>query len=322
MRAIVALVAALAIFAGSAHGAETGYPNKPIRLVVPFPPGGTTDVIGRLIGQQLSTRLGQQFVIDNRPGAGGSIGTDIVAKAPADGYTLLLGTVATHSINPSLYARLPYDAVKDFAPISLLATLPNVLVVNPSLPVRSVRELVALAKAKPGTLTFASGGNGTTHHLSGELFKRMAGVDMTHVPYKGNAPAIADVLGGQVSMMFDNIGNSLPHIKAGKLRALALTGAVRAPVLPSLPTLTELGFAGFNITSWFGLFAPAGTPQPIVERLNTEVNRALHDNQVRGLLASEGIEAQVDTPEQFRLFLQAEAVRWAKLVKESGAHID
>ena len=322
MRAIVALVAALAIFVGSAHGADTGYPNKPIRLVVPFPAGGTTDVMGRLIGQQLSVRLGQQFVIDNRPGAGGSIGTDIVAKAPADGYTLLLGGVATQSINPSLYARLPYDAVKDFAAVSLLATLPNVLVVNPSLPVRSVQELVALAKAKPGTLTFASGGNGTTHHLSGELFKRMAGVDMTHVPYKGNAPAIADVLGGQVSMMFDNIGNSLPHIKAGKLRALAVTGAVRAPVLPSLPTLSELGFTGFNITSWFGLFAPAGTPQPILERLNIEVNRALHDKQVRELLAGEGIEAQGNTPEQFRVFLQAEAVRWAKLVKESGAHID
>ena len=322
MRAIVALVAALAIFVGSAHGADTGYPNKPIRLVVPFPAGGTTDVMGRLIGQQLSVRLGQQFVIDNRPGAGGSIGTDIVAKAPADGYTLLLGGVATHSINPSLYARLPYDAVKDFAAVSLLATLPNVLVVNPSLPVRSVQELVALAKAKPGALTFASGGNGTTHHLSGELFKRMAGVDMTHVPYKGNAPAIADVLGGQVSMMFDNIGNSLPHIKAGKLRALAVTGAVRAPVLPSLPTLSELGFTGFNITSWFGLFAPAGTPQPILERLNIEVNRALHDKQVRELLAGEGIEAQGNTPEQFRVFLQAEAVRWAKLVKESGAHID
>jgi tripartite-type tricarboxylate transporter receptor subunit TctC len=322
MRAIVALVAALAIFVGSARAADTGYPNKPIRLVVPFPAGGTTDVIGRLIGQQLSARLGQQFIIDNRPGAGGSIGADIVAKAPPDGYTLLLGAVATHSINPSLYAKLPYDAVKDFAPISLLATLPNVLVVNPSLPVRSVQELVALAKAKPGTLTFASGGNGTTHHLSGELFKRMAGVDMTHVPYKGNAPAIADVLGGQVSMMFDNIGNSLPHIKAGKLRALAVTGAVRAPVLPNLPTLAELGFKDFNITSWFALFAPAGAPQPIVERLNIEVNRALHDKQVRELLASEGIEAQGNTPDQFRVFLQTEAVRWAKLVKESGAHID
>jgi tripartite-type tricarboxylate transporter receptor subunit TctC len=322
MRAIVALVAALAIFVGPARGADTGYPNKPIRLVVPFPPGGTTDVIGRLIGQQLSIRLGQQFVIDNRPGAGGSIGTDIVAKAPADGYTLLLGTVASQSINPSLYAHLPYNAAKDFAPISMLGVLPNVLVVNPSLPVHSVQELVALTKAKPGTLTFASGGNGTTHHLAGELFKRMAGVDMTHVPYKGNAPAITDVLGGQISMMFDNINNSLPYIKAGKLRALAVTGAVRAPIVANLPTLAELGFAGYDITAWFALFAPAGTPQPVIERLNIEVNRALRERQVRELLAAEGIEAQSSTPQQLNAFLQTEAVRWAKLVKESGAHID
>jgi len=322
MRAIIALFAALASLAGPTHGADTGYPNKPIRLVVPFPPGGTTDVIGRLIGQQLSIRFAQQFVIDNRPGAGGSIGTDIVAKAPADGYTLLLGTVASQSINPSLYAHLPYNPAKDFAPISMLGALPNVLVVNPSLPVRSVQELVALAKAKPGTLTFASGGNGTTHHLAGELFKRMAGVDMTHVPYKGNAPAITDVLGGQISMMFDNINNSLPYIKAGKLRALAVTGAVRAPIVANLPTLAELGFAGYDITAWFALFAPAGTPQPVIQRLNIEVNRALGERQVRELLAAEGIQAQSSTPQQLNAFLQTEAVRWAKLVKESGAHID
>jgi tripartite-type tricarboxylate transporter receptor subunit TctC len=315
-----AVLVAFALAVGYAQSAD--YPSKSVRLVVPFPAGGTTDVMGRLIGQQLSARLGQQFIIDNRPGAAGGIGTDVVAKSPADGYTLLLGAVATHSINPSLYGHLPYDSVKDFAPISLLGTLPNVLVVNPSLPVRSVQELIALAKAKPGTLTFASGGNGTTHHLSGELFKRMAGVDMTHVPYKGNAPAITDVIGGQVNVMFDNISNSLPHIKAGKLRALAVTGPARSPVLPNVPTLAELGFAGYNITSWFGLFAPAGTPQPIVSRLNATVNAALHDKQVRDLLASEGIEAQGNSLEQFHAFLQTERVRWAKLVKESGAHID
>ena len=315
-----AVLVAFALAVGYAQSAD--YPSKSVRLVVPFPAGGTTDVMGRLIGQQLSARLGQQFIIDNRPGAAGGIGTDVVAKSPADGYTLLLGAVATHSINPSLYGHLPYDPVKDFAPISLLGTLPNVLVVNPSLPVRSVQELIALAKAKPGTLTFASGGNGTTHHLSGELFKRMAGVDMTHVPYKGNAPAITDVIGGQVNVMFDNISNSLPHIKAGKLRALAVTGPVRSPVLPNVPTLAELGFPGYNITSWFGLFAPAATPQPIVSRLNATVNAALHDKQVRDLLASEGIEAQGNSLEQFHAFLQTERVRWAKLVKESGAHID
>jgi tripartite-type tricarboxylate transporter receptor subunit TctC len=317
-----AVLLVLTLFAGYANSVETTYPTKPVRLVVPFPAGGTTDTIGRLIGQQLSARLGQQFVIDNRPGAAGGIGADIVAKASADGYTILLGTVATHSINPSLYARLPYDAVRDFAPISLLATSPNVLVVNPMLPARSVQELVALAKAKPGALTFASGGNGTTHHLAGELFKGMAGVDMTHVPYKGNAPAITDVIGGQVNVMFDNIGNSLPHIKAGKLRALAVTGPVRSPVLPNAPTLAELGFGGYNITPWFGLFAPAGTPQTIITRLNAAVNAALHDKQVRDLLRSEGIEAQGNSLEQFRAFLQAESVRWSKLVKESGAHID
>jgi tripartite-type tricarboxylate transporter receptor subunit TctC len=322
MRAIAALLIGLSVLIGHAQAADPAYPSKPVRLVVPFPPGGTTDVLGRLVGQQLSTRLGQQFVIDNRPGAGGGIGTDIVAKAPADGYTLLLGAVATHSINPSLYARLPYNAVKDFAAISLLGTLPNVLVVNPSLPVHSVQELIALAKAKPGTLTFASGGNGTTHHLSGELFKRMAGVDMTHVPYKGNAPAITDVIGGQVNIMFDNISNSLPHIKANKLRALAVTGLVRAPVLPNVATLNEQGFSGYNIMSWFGLFAPAGTPQPVLDRLNAAVSAAMHDKQVRELLASEGIEAQGNSAEQFRAFLQTDAARWAKLVKESGAHID
>jgi len=322
MRLLVALLIGLSFLVGEARAADAPYPSKPVRLVVPFPPGGTTDVLGRLVGQQLSVRLGQQFVIDNRPGAGGGIGTDIVAKAPADGYTLLLGAVATHSINPSLYARLPYDAVKDFAPISLLGTLPNVLVVNPSLPVRSVHELIALAKAKPGTLTFASGGNGTTHHLSGELFKRMAGVDMTHVPYKGNAPAITDVIGGQVNLMFDNISNSLPHIKANKLRALAVTGLVRSPVLPNVATLNEQGFSGYNITSWFGLFAPAGTPQPVLDRLNAAVSAAMHEKPVRELLASEGIEAQGNSPEQFRAFLQTDAARWAKLVKESGARID
>lgn len=299
------------------------YPSKPIRLVVPFPAGGTTDVLGRLLAQQLTTRLGQQIIVDNRPGAAGGIGADVVAKSAGDGYTLLLGAVSTHSINPSLYARLSYDAVKDFVPISLVGTLPNVLVVNPGVPAKSVQELVALAKAKPpGTLNFASGGNGTTHHLAGELFKHMAGVDMTHVPYKGNAPAITDVIGGQVTMMFDNINNSLPHIKANKLRPLAVTGATRSPVLPNVPTLAEQGFAGYNITSWFGLFAPAGTPQPVVAKLNAAVMAAMHDKQVRELLASEGIEAQGNTPDQFRTFLQSESTRWAKIVKDSGAHVD
>jgi tripartite-type tricarboxylate transporter receptor subunit TctC len=278
--------------------------------------------MARLLGRRLEQRLGKPFVIDNRPGAGGNIGSDVVAKARADGYTLLLGGVATHAINPSLYARMQFDPIKDFAPISLLVTLPNVLVVNPALPVHSMPELIALAKAKPASLTFASGGNGTTHHLSGELFERMAGIEMTHVPYKGNAPAIADVLGGQVNLMFDNIGNSLPYIKAGKLRALAVTGPARSSVLPNLPTMAELGFPSFNITSWLALFAPAGTPKPIVEQLNAETNSTLQEKQVRDILAAEGMEAQGGTPEQFRAFLRSEIARWSKLVKESGAHID
>src|SRR4051812_33916750 len=298
------------------------YPSKPVKIVVPFPPGGSVGAVARILGQKLSSKFGKQFVIENRPGAGGNIGSDFVAKAPRDGYTLLLAGVSSHAINPSLYPQLPYDPVKDFTPICLVYSLPNVLVVNPAVPAKSIQELVALAKAKPGTLTFASSGNGTTLHLSGELFKRMAGVDITHVPYKGNAPAVTDVIGGQVNVMFDNVSNSLPHIKANKLRALAVTGLVRAPVLPNVATLDEQGFSGYNITSWFALFAPAGTPQPVLDRLNAAVTAAMHDKQVRELLASEGVEAQGSSSEQFRAFLQTDAARWAKLVKESGAHID
>src|SRR3954470_20018697 len=296
------------------------YPSKPVKIVVPFPPGGSVDAVARILGQKLSSKFGKQFVIENRPGAGGNIGSDFVAKAPRDGYTLLLAGVSSHAINPSLYPQLPYDPVKDFTPICLVYSLPNVLVVNPAVPAKSVQELVALAKAKPGTLTFASSGNGTTLHLSGELFKRMAGVDITHVPYKGNAPAVTDVIGGQVNLMFDNINNSLPHIKAGKLRALAVTGPTRIKVLPDVPTLADSGFRGYSILSWGGLFGPAGLSKPVVDRLNAEVNDALRDKQVRELLVSEGIDVQGDTPKQFQAFLLAEIARWSKLVKESGAH--
>jgi tripartite-type tricarboxylate transporter receptor subunit TctC len=307
-------------FAGLA--AAQDYPSKPVKLVVPFPAGGSVDAVARILGQKLSLKLGQQFVIENRPGAGGNIGSDFVAKAPRDGYTLLLAGVSSHAINPSLYAQLPYDAVKDFTSICLVYSLPNVLVVNPSIQAKSVQELVALAKAKPASLTFASSGNGTTLHLSGELFKRMAGVDIVHVPYKGNAPAVTDLIGGQVNLMFDNINNSLPHIKSGKLRALAVTGSIRSKVLPEIPTLAESGFRGFSILSWGGVFGPAGLPRPVVDRLNTAINDALRDKQLRELLASEGIEVQGDTPEEFHAFLLGEISRWSKLVKESGAHID
>jgi tripartite-type tricarboxylate transporter receptor subunit TctC len=309
-------------FAATGLATAQEYPSKPVKLIVPFPAGGSVDAVARILAQKLSSKLGKQFVVENRPGAGGNIGSDFVAKAPRDGYTLLLAGVSSHAINPSLYPQLPYHPVKDFTPICLVYSLPNVLVVNPSLPVKSVQELVTLAKAKPGTLTFASSGNGTTLHLSGELFKRMAGIDITHVPYKGNAPAVTDLIGGQVNLMFDNINNSLPHIKAGKLRALAVTGSTRSKVLPDIPTLAESGFPGYSILSWGGVFGPAGLSEPVVNRLNAAVNEALRDKQVREVLISEGIEVQGDTPEQFQKYLLAEISRWSRLVKESGAHID
>src|SRR4030095_4088305 len=259
---VLALVASLAC-------AQT-YPTKPIRLVVPFPPGGATDILARAVAQKLTETWGQSVVVDNRPGAGGNIGTELVAKAAPDGYTLEMGTVGTHAINASLYAKIPFDHVKDIAAVILVAGVPNVLVVNPSVPVNSVQELIAYTKANPGKLNFASSGAGTSIHLSGELFKVMAGVKMTHVPYKGSAPALQDLLGGQVQLMFDNLPPSLPQIKAGKLRALAVTSLARAPALPDVPTLSESGLPGFDASSWFGILAPAGTPGPPCPTPHTE----------------------------------------------------
>src|SRR5438034_5972010 len=255
-----ALAAALLVVAAPVALGQVAYPTKPVRLVVPFPAGGTTDLLARAAAQKLSEAWGQQVIVDNRPGAAGNIGAELVAKAAPDGYTLLMGTVGTHAINASLYAKMPYDHVKDFAPVILVAGVPNVLVVNPSLPVHSVQELIAYAKANPGKLNFASSGSGTSIHLSGELFKVMTGVQMTHVPYKGSAPALQDLLGGQVQLMFDNLPPSLPQIKAGRLRALAVTSATRAPALPDVPTVAEAGLPGFEASSWFGVLAPAGTP--------------------------------------------------------------
>ena len=250
---------------GVAEGAARE-PAKPVRPYGPFPAGGTTDILARAVAQKLTEAWGQQVIVDNRPGAGGNIGSELVAKSTPDGYTLLMGTVGTHAINPSLYARMPYDHVKDFTPVILVAGVPNVLVVNPSLPVHSVQELIAYAKANPGKLNFASSGNGTSIHLAGELFKTMTGVQMTHIPYKGSAPALADLLGGQVQLMFDNLPSSLPFIKAGRLRSLAVTSGTRAAALPDLPTLAESGLAGFEASAWFGVLAPAGTPHDIVAK--------------------------------------------------------
>jgi len=298
------------------------YPNHAIRLVVPFPAGGTTDILARAVAQKLTESLGQSVVVDNRPGAGGNIGADVVAKSQPDGYTLLMGTVGTHAINPSVYAKMPYDHIKDFVPVVLVAGVPNVLVVNPSLPVNSVADLIKLAKAKPGTINFASSGNGTSIHLSGELFKTMAGVDMTHVPYKGSAPALTDLIAGQVQVMFDNLPSSLPQIKAGKLHAIAVTSLQRAPALPDVPTMSESGLPGFEASSWFGVLGPAGTPPAVVAKLNGEVNKWLQTPQAREQLLAQGAQAAGGSPEQFAAFIRAETDKWAKVVKASGAKID
>lgn len=315
-----ALLAALALTAAGA--AAQSYPTKPIRLVVPFPPGGTTDILAREVGQRLSASLGQPVVIDNRPGAAGNIGSELVAKSAPDGYTLLMCTVSTHAINPNLYAKLPYDHVADFAPVVLVASVPNVLEVTPSLPVNTVADLIKLAKEKPGQINFASSGSGTSIHLSGELFKTMAGVDMTHVPYKGSAPALTDLIGGQVQVMFDNLPSSLPQIKAGKLRAIAVTSAQRAPALPNVPTIAESGLPGFEATSWFGVVAPAGTPPAIVARLNADVNQWLQTPEAKEKLLAQGAAAAGGSPEQFAAYIRAETEKWAKVVKASGAKVD
>jgi len=309
-------------FGAPASAQAPAYPTKPVRIVVPFPAGGATDILARAVAQKLTETWGQAFVVDNRPGAGGNIGSELVAKAAPDGYTLEMGTVGTHAINASLYAKMPYDHVKDFAPIILVAGVPNVLVVNPAVPVNSVQELIAYAKANPGKLNFASSGNGTSIHLSGELFKVMAGVQMTHIPYKGSAPALADLLGGQVQLMFDNLPPSLPQIKGGKLRALGVTSAARAPALPDTPTIAESGLPGFDASSWFGLLAPAGTPPAIIAKLNTEIAKWLATPEAKEKLVAIGANIAGGTPEDFARHVQAETAKWAKVVKESGAKVD
>ena len=294
---------------------------RTIKLIVPSAPGGVTDILARLLGDHIARTQGATVVIDNRPGAGGVIGSELVAKAAPDGYTLLMGTVGTHAINPSLYAKMPYDHVKEFAPVILVAGVPNVLVVNPDLPIKSVPELIAYAKANPGKLNFASSGSGTSIHLSGELFKAMTGVQMTHVPYKGSAPALTDLIGGQVQLMFDNLPSSLAFIKAGKLRALAVTSASRAPALPDVPTVADT-VPGFEASSWFGVLAPAGTPPEIIARINGEVTKWLATPEAKEKLTAQGANVAGGTPQDFAKHIQAETAKWAKVVKESGAKVD
>jgi tripartite-type tricarboxylate transporter receptor subunit TctC len=289
---------------------------------VPFPPGGSLDVVARAIGQKLTDAWGQPVIIDNRPGAGGNIGADLVAKASPDGYTILEGALSTHAVNISLYGRLPYDPIKDFAPISLVAVTPNVLVINPTAPFNTVPELIAYAKANPGKLSFGSGSNGSAGHLAGELFDSMAGVQMTHIPYKGAAPAVIDLIAGHVSLMFDNLSSALPNIKAARVRAIAVTTLKRSPLLPDVVTISESGLRGFDVSTWFGIFAPAGTPPDIVAKLNGEIVRVLHTRDMRERLALLGAEPIGNQPDEFAAFIKTEIPKYAKVIKASGAKAD
>ncbi len=312
----------LPLLASSGPLFAQAYPAKAVKLVIPFPPGGPLDLAGRAIGQKLQDAWGQPVVIENRPGAGGNIGADAVAKAAPDGYTLVMGALSTHAVNPHLFAKMPYDALKDFAPVTLVAVTPNVLVLNPAVPAANVRELVALAKASPGKLSFASGSNGSAGHLAGELFKTLAGIDIVHVPYKGGAPAMQDLLGGQVQFMFDNLANSTAQLKAGKLKAFAVTTAKRSVFAPELPTMAEAGVPGFDISTWYGILAPAGTPPDIVKKLNAEIVRILASEDMRDKLKAQGAEPSPTSPEEFATFIRAEWTKYAKIVKDSGAKVD
>jgi tripartite-type tricarboxylate transporter receptor subunit TctC len=304
------------------HAGAQPYPSKPIRLVVPYPAGGPLDTVARLLGQKVSDSTKQPVIVDNKPGAGGNIGADAVAKAAPDGYTILMGAVATHAINPTLYAAMPYDAGRDFIPVTQVASTPNVLVVNSSVPAASVREFIAYAKANPGKLNFGSGGTGSAGHLAGELFKTMAGVDMTHVPYKGAAPAMNDLIGGQVQLMFDNLASSLAQVRAGRIKALAVTTARRSALAPELPTIAESGLPGFDINTWFGIFVPAGTPPEVVERLHAEFARALAAPDVRERMIALGAEPAGSKPEEFAAYIRAEADKYARVIRASGAKAD
>jgi len=311
----------LAITIPNAHADD--YPNRAIRFVVGFPPGGPSDLLTRTIAQKLSERLGQPVVADNRPGAGGNLAADIVAKAPPDGYTLLMGNIGMLAANASLYGHLPFDPLKDLAPIILIGAQPNILVVHPSLPARSVAALIALATAKPGQLDYASSGNGAPSHLSAELFKAMARVDIVHVAYRGAAPALNDLIAGQgVQLMFATSVSVLPFIHADTLRALAVTTAARSPLLPDLPTLQEAGLPGYESTTWHGVVTTAGTPSALIDRLNTEIGAILALPDVRQVLATQGVDIIGGTPAQFSAYIRAEIPKWAEIVRVSGAHVD
>ncbi len=318
MKRLVVLLAMLV----HAAGANAQWPAKPVRLICPYP-GGPVDISSRVIAQQLQEALGQPVLVETKPGAGGVIAADYVAKSPGDGYTLLMGAIATHAINPALMPNLPYDPIRDFRHVALVVQVPNVLIVNSDLPAKNVGELIALAKSRPGKLDFGSGSTGSTGHLAGELFKQMTGTYMVHIPYKASAPAVLDLMSGRLHLIFDNLASSLPNIKAGKVRALAVTTAKRTNFLPQLPTLDESGLKGFNMTTWWGVMVPAKTPNEVVNRLSTEIVRALETPDIRERMLAMGSETpSVRTPEAFSAFIESEKALYAKLVKVSGAKPD
>lgn len=302
--------------------AAQNYPAKPLRLIAPYPPGGTSDIIARLLGQKLTDAWGQQVVVDNRAGANGGIGSELAAKSPADGYTMLVGNMTPIAANPSLYRKLGYDSLRDFSGVSLVAAGPNVLVINPALPVKSVKELIAYAKARPGSLNFGSGGAGSPAHLAGELFKTLTGVSMTHVPYKGTVLSITDLIAGQVQLVFSDAPIALPHVKSGKLRALAVTGAKRTPLMPEFPTVAEAGVPGFELDNWWGILVPARTPKHLIDRINTELVRIVQTGDVKARFANLGVEAIHSTPAEFDAYIKSEYKKLAKVIKDAGVRAD
>ena len=322
MTKFAALIAMGAILLLSAVEANAQYPAKPIRLIVPFPPGGPTDIVARPLAQMLGEALKTTVIVDNRGGAGGSVGADAVAKAAPDGYTLLMATVGTHAINPALYKKLPYDAIKDFTPIALVAAAPVAIVVHPSQPATDLAGLVALAKRSPGKISYGSAGNGTPGHLTGEMIKTAAGISLQHVPYKGSGPAVTDLLGGQIQMMFDPLQSVLQHVQAGKVRAIAVSSAGRSPVLPNVPTVADSGYKGFEFTAWWGVYAPAGLPAPVSAALATEIEKIVRGSAFRDALGPLGVLPTVQTLGAFGEFQAGELAKWGKAVRDSGATVD
>lgn len=314
------VLAIIALCAAKAFGQD--YPIKPVRLIIPFAPGGSNDILGRMIGTKLAEAMGQQVVIDNRAGAGGSIGVELAAKSAPDGYTLVIGHIGTLAVNPTLYKKLPYDPIKDLQTISMLAKVANIMVVHPSLPAKSVRELIALAKAKPGMLVYGSGGNGGAGHLATEYFKLMAKIDIEHIPYKGTAPAIIDLLAGQTQLVFGGIPGIGGHIRNGRLRALGVSTSKRLTIFPEVPTVAEVGVPGYEATQWYGVLAPAGTPNWVVARLNREIVHTLQNPQIQQRLADDGSEPLASTPEEFTAFIKSETARWAPVIKAAGIRAD